>query len=59
MTQEHPEQPKKVPIGELKELVEEWRAFADSDGWDGYSRGVNEASESCANELEEVLERYE
>lgn len=41
---------------DLEALVKEWRDFADVSGWDGYSQGVREATEACADELAEVLD---
>ena len=58
MTQELPEQPGRVPVGELRELVEEWRDYRDeavNDELDGYAGGHTE----CIKDLEAVIERYE
>lgn len=41
---------------DLQELVQEWREFAEPNGWDEYSDGVRDASVSCADELQDVLE---
>ncbi len=58
MTEESPKRPKSgvTSNDELRELVDEWREFAEPSGWDGYSKGVREGIESCADELEAVLE---
>ena len=55
MTQELPEQPGRVPVGELKELVEEWRETAD------YIHGERgpDVKKRDADDLEAVIERYE
>ena len=49
MTAEHPEHPGRVPVGELRELVEEW---------DEYSSGCR-CCTSHVYKLQEVIERYE
>ena len=72
MTQEHPEQPGKVPIGELKELVEEWDVeIGKSDELaqeiaNGKRRGSRRFPEGhrsgvwkCKQDLEELIEPYE
>ena len=51
MTQELPEQPGRVPVGELRELVEEWDLRVDLHHEYAY--------EDCASDLEGVLEKYE
>ena len=58
MTQEHPEQPGRVPVGELRELVEHWRQKAEKktgDDWESVAIG----QEWCAEELEAVIDKYE
>ena len=49
MTAEHPEQPGRVPVGELRALVERWDSsvYHRTPAWE------------CAEELAEVIERYE
>ena len=54
MTAEHPEQPGRVPVGELRELVEQWRQYND-----GYAGEGMDLYSNCANDLEAVIERYE
>jgi len=58
MTADHPDEPT-VPVRDLRTLVEEWQEFGSVPGWDGYSNGVREATESCATELEELVAEYE
>jgi len=52
MTAEHPEQPGRVPIEELKELIDKWQC-----------RGVNGPYGATwsppATELQELVEQYE
>jgi len=59
MSQEHPEQPGRVPVEELRALVDEWEKFTDVIEWNDYNKGVNEGVGSCAEELDTVLKRYE
>jgi hypothetical protein len=53
MTQEHPEQPGRVPVGELQALVEKWEG-TDTDPTlyrDSLTRGIDD--------LQGVIEEYE
>ena len=61
MTQEHPEQPGRVPVGELRELVEEQkdRASQYETFNDAHMEGLSKGYQQCADELETVIERYE
>ena len=52
MTAEHPEQPGRVPVGELRELIDRWEAMAELQ-----SNGI--VHQECADELEAVIERYD
>ena len=56
MTQEHPEQPGKVPIGELTELVEVWRGMSDHQNTPKHNATT---LNWCSDELEELVEQYE
>jgi hypothetical protein len=55
----YPEDLNAVPIAELEALADRWEEFAEPAGWDGYSDGVRDATESCAQDLREVIEDYE
>jgi hypothetical protein len=44
-------------VSELEELADEWEDFV-GQSWDDYSSGVNDATESCARELRELLHEY-
>ena len=59
MTAEHPEQPGRVPVGELRELVEEMRDHADTEFDDGKGRYAATVQRKWARQLETVIERYE
>lgn len=67
MTAERPEQPGRVPVGELRELVKHFREQHEltADGERGpihgtpYGNGVSAGLDYAANELEAVLEKYE
>ena len=59
MTAEHPEQPGRVPVDELTELVEEWRHEYEMPAGTGGHLEVAKAFEKCGNELEELVEEYE
>ena len=59
MTQELPEQPGRVPVGELRALVEDWREFTDVAETTEYSEGINNGVDSCADAIERVIERYD
>lgn len=43
-----------VPVGELEELVEEWRQYNDGYAGEGMDLYAN-----CADELEALIERYD
>lgn len=45
-----------IHVADLRELVEEWRESAEVALFDDYGQGINEATLSCANELEELIE---
>jgi len=46
-------------VGELKELVDEWRyGYEMAAGTEGHLE-VAKAFEKCGNELEELVEQYE
>lgn len=47
-----------VPIEELEALAEQWEDFI-GQSWDDYSSGVNDATQSCAQELREVIDDYD
>ena len=53
MTQELPEQPGRVPVGELRELVDEWE---DGDSGPMLWRDIAKRRKT---QLEAVIERYE
>jgi len=55
MTQEHPEQPKKVPVEPLRELVKRWNDAADYAENEGYLREYDGIM-GCADELEQTIE---
>jgi hypothetical protein len=58
MTADAPEQPGRVPVGELRELVDEWR----ENGMPIHSQNPHPgetAGEKAARELAEVLDRYD
>ena len=65
MTAEIPKQPGRVPVGELRDLVEEWRedvtikAEISSDDKKPDLWGEVGVLEMKADELETVIERYE
>ena len=61
MTEDHPEQPGRVPVGELRELVEVWEDKVEcyepiEARW---TEGIQRDYTDCANDLEAVIERYE
>ena len=58
MTAEHPEAPGRVPVGELRALVEEWHERADGNEAFGYEYD-GAAYRSAAKELEAVISEYE
>jgi len=47
-----------VPADKLRQLVAEWRGFADSETWGDHPKanGMYESFERCADELEQVIE---
>jgi hypothetical protein len=47
-----------VPVEALEDLVEEWTDFAEPAAWDEYSDGVRDATASCADELQDVIDDY-
>jgi len=53
MTAERPEEPGRVPVGELRELAKEW----DKQRTGNYE--VDKAYERAAERLTEVIEDYE
>ena len=60
MTQEHPEQPGRVPVEELTELVEEWRRKADGNKIISDEQlGEVRIYAKTADELQELVEQYE
>jgi len=61
MTAETPEREMyRLPKDEVDELVDGWREYARNNvEWHEYNQGVHEGIESCANELEELLEEHE
>jgi hypothetical protein len=59
MTQEHPEQPEGELIDELRELVGEWREQVERAKSAGTRHGHWKAIEHKADELQEVIDRYE
>jgi len=61
MTSEHPEQPGRVPVGELRELVAKQEARAEQyDTFnDEHMAGLAKGYQQCAKQLSEVLDRYD
>ncbi len=60
MTEDHPEQAGRVPVDELKELVEEWRRKADgSKIISDEQLGEVRIYAKTADELQELVEQYE
>ena len=60
MTDEIPTgDPTTVPVSELEELVGWWEQYADTGTWDEYSQGVNEGINSCAVELQELIDEHD
>ena len=53
MTQELPEQPGRVPVGELRTLADEWEKQRTGN------RDVDQSFERAAERLREVIDRYE
>ena len=64
MTAEHPEQPGRVPVGELRALADAFEAYGESNerkskiGGEFYE-GAAVGRYRCSEELEAVIERYD
>jgi len=56
MTADHPEEPGRVPVGELRELLEMWDEISTYDEMPDGQRAIFAV---CAKELRGVVERYE
>jgi hypothetical protein len=59
MTAENPEEPGRVPVSDLRELIGEWGQFTDVTDWNDYNKGVSDGVNGCAKDLEELVEQYE
>lgn len=69
MTEEHPEQPGRVPVDELKELVGELRSKQErhiergrekqSEVVENYHYGFSDGYKIVAGRLERLVEQYE
>jgi hypothetical protein len=59
ITAEIPEEPARVPVGELRELAEEWRKKPGLYNPKYITDQMqNEVQNNCADELQEVIESY-
>jgi len=63
MTEELPMQPGRVPVGELRALVEEWEANEEWHREQSIKKGNGgqawQTFKECREELREVIDRYE